>query len=139
MIIEGTIKQIGSSETNRASEWGFIRTIEFYEDIPELRNVSCPLYLNEKLSGCLGDKVRLSMYGNAIVGVKTSTKTYFEKPGFKIFLNSKTPMGAACFVFGSVILTFFTWGIGAIIPYMSYRNNLKKIKKEMKDDLSISL
>ena len=40
MIIEGTIKQIGSSETNRASEWGFIRTIEFYEDIPELRNVS---------------------------------------------------------------------------------------------------
>ena len=40
--------------------------------------------------------------------------------------------------FGSVILTFFT-SIGAIIPYMSYRNNLKKIKKEMKDDLSISL
>ncbi|MHA6860389.1 hypothetical protein [Ralstonia pseudosolanacearum] len=138
MIIKGTLKQIGSSETSRTSEWGFIRSIEFFEDVQELRNISTSQYLIEKLTGCVGEKVELCMYRNALVGVKTSSKTYYEKPSAKVFANSGSQLGFVIFVFISVIVTFLTWGIGAIAPYMYYRHKLGKIKRLMNDELNVA-
>jgi len=135
MIVKGTLKAIGSGRIG-GSGWGHVNTIEFYENIPELKGIVSSKYLFEKLDNCIGKEIELFIYGKrTLLGIKTSTKTYTAKPGLGVFFNSLGAMGGV-FMLGTAFLA--TTGVGLILSAGYYFYKIKDIKKAYKEEFSVT-
>jgi hypothetical protein len=136
MLIKGKLKSIGSGTVNQVAKWGTVDSIDFYEDIPELRRITATSYLLEKLHANMGEEVEISLYKNIIIGVKAGNKTYSEALGFRSFVNSfglfKT---YALMLVGFVGVSTIILPVGAIAFYL---NEMKTIKNTFKEDLGVT-
>lgn len=136
MLITGKLKSIGKGTINQVSKWGTVGSIDFYEDISELRKITSTGYLFEKLHENLGQEVAISLYKNIIIGVKAGNKKYSEELGFRSFVNS-----FGLFKTYALILASFFGAATIIIPVgviLFYINEMKKIKNTLKEDLGVA-